>query len=154
VAACPSPLTADGATPAGPVYQAGTLSGNPIAVAAGMAALTTLAADGGAAYERLETIGAQLVTGLQEVAQRRSIPLSIERRGGMLGFFFTAGPITSMADVDAADQKRFRRVFHRLLGAGVHLPPSPYEALFFSLAHGDSEISHTLEAFDQALAAE
>jgi glutamate-1-semialdehyde 2,1-aminomutase len=141
-------------SPAGPVYQAGTLSGNPIAVAAGMAALTTLAADGGAAYTRLEAIGQSLVTGLQEVARRRSIPLSIERRGGMLGFFFTAGPVASMADVDAADQERFRRVFHRLLGAGVHLPPSPYEALFFSLAHGDREISHTLEAFDQALAAE
>ncbi len=140
--------------PAGDVYQAGTLSGNPLAVAAGIAALDALAADGGAAYPTLERTSAALADGLAEAAARRGMPFVVHRQGSMLGIFFTAGPVTCMDDVDASDRRRFARVFHRLLAAGVHLPPSAYETLFVSTAHGPAEIERTLEAFDNALAEE
>jgi glutamate-1-semialdehyde 2,1-aminomutase len=140
--------------PAGPVYQAGTLSGNPLAVAAGRAVLAELAADGGAAYRRLEEIGGRLERGLAERAAKAGIPCRIERAGAMLGLFFIGRPVVSQADVDASDRARFARVFHRLLAAGIHLPPSPYEALFLSTAHGDAEIDLTLAAFEEALAQE
>lgn len=140
--------------PAGPVYQAGTLSGNPLAVAAGRAALAELSAEDGAAWRRLEETGRRLAGGLSEIATRHAVPCRVVRVGAMLGLFFAGQPVTCLADVDASDHARFRRVFHRLLAAGVHLPPSPYEALFYSTAHGDEEIELTLTAFDAALAAE
>jgi glutamate-1-semialdehyde 2,1-aminomutase len=138
--------------PAGPVYQAGTLSGNPLAVAAGHAALLALAADGGAAYARLEATSARLEAGLLEVAARHGVPLQVPRQGSMLGLFFASGPVRNLADVTASDRTFFARVFHRLLAHGVHLPPSPYETLFVSLAHGDAEVDRTVEAFDLSLA--
>jgi glutamate-1-semialdehyde 2,1-aminomutase len=140
--------------PAGPVYQAGTLSGNPLAVAAGTAALQVLAADGGAVYSQLEKTGARLQAGLAEAARRHGIPFTVHRQGSMLGIFFTAGPVVRMDDVTASDRQRFSRVFHRLLAAGVHVPPSAYEAFFLSTAHGPQEIDLTIRAFDQALAEE
>jgi glutamate-1-semialdehyde 2,1-aminomutase len=140
--------------PAGPVYQAGTLSGNPLAVAAGHAALTELSVDVDCPYERLEATGAKLQSGFEEAARRRGIPLRIQRQGSMLGLFFTDNPVRNLQDVHATDRQRFTRVFHRLLGQGIHLPPSAYEALFLSTAHGDAEIDTTVEAFDRALAEE
>ncbi len=137
--------------PAGPVYQAGTLSGNPLAVAAGLAALDGLQASDGAAYRRLEASGASLAGGLREAAERRGVPLRVQREGSMLGVFFTESPVRNLADVNASDRERYKRVFHRMLAAGVHLPPSPYETFFVSTAHGEQEISHTVEAFDEAL---
>lgn len=140
--------------PAGPVYQAGTLSGNPLAVAAGRAALAELSRDDGAAYRRLETTGAAFETGLRETAARHGIPLRVYRQGSMVGLFFTDRPVRSSADVDASDRSRFARVFHHLLDDGVHPPPSPYEAWFLSTAHGEEEIELALAAFDRAFAAE
>jgi glutamate-1-semialdehyde 2,1-aminomutase len=140
--------------PAGPVYQAGTLSGNPLAVAAGRAALEVLGNAEDCPYERLEATGARLQAGLEEVARRHGIPFTVHRQGSMLGIFFTDQPVRRLEDVQATDIERFRRVFHRLLAAGVHLPPSAYEACFLSTAHGEEEIGLTLEAFDRALAAE
>jgi glutamate-1-semialdehyde 2,1-aminomutase len=140
--------------PAGPVYQAGTLSGNPLAVAAGRAQLHALEADGCAAYATLETVGARLQAGLEAAARTHSVPLTVTRQGSMLGLFFTAGPMRSLADVDGSDQERFKRVFHRLLEGGIHLPPSAYETLFVTTAHGEAEIAHTIDAFDRALGAE
>jgi glutamate-1-semialdehyde 2,1-aminomutase len=140
--------------PAGPVYQAGTLSGNPLAVAAGRAALAILGQDDPCPYEQLEQTGARLQAGLDEAARRHGIACRVERQGSMLGLFFTDQPVRRIEDVDASDRERFKRVFHRLLDLGVHLPPSPYEALFLSTAHGEREIALTLEAFDRALAAE
>ncbi len=137
--------------PAGPVYQAGTLSGNPLAVAAGGAALDQLRADGGAAYETLERASATLAAGLAGAAATAGVALRVQRRGSMLGLFFTDRPVTRLEDVDAADHERFRRVFHRLLDDGIHLPPSPYETLFVSTAHGEAEIRHTVDAFCRAL---
>jgi glutamate-1-semialdehyde 2,1-aminomutase len=140
--------------PAGPVYQAGTLSGNPLAVAAGKAALAELAQAENCSYESLERIGARLQSGLEEAARRRGIPLRVERQGSMLGIFFTAAPVRRIEDVHASDRPRFTRVFHRLLDAGVHLPPSAYETLFLSTAHGEAEIDATVEAFDRSLSQE
>jgi glutamate-1-semialdehyde 2,1-aminomutase len=140
--------------PAGPVYQAGTLSGNPLAVAAGRAALAELGKDDPCPYETLERAGAHLQEGIEEAGRRHGIPCRVERRGSMLGLFFTSGPVRRLEDVHATDRQRFSRVFHRLLGRGVHLPPSPYEAMFLSTAHGDAEIAATLEAFDAAFAEE
>jgi len=140
--------------PAGPVYQAGTLSGNPLAVAAGRAALRELAKDVDCPYEALEKTGARLQEGIAAAGRRHGIPCLVERRGAMMGLFFTDRPVHHMADVDATDRQRFSRVFHGLLKRGVHLPPSPYEAMFFSTAHGEAEIAATLEAFDAAFAEE
>jgi glutamate-1-semialdehyde 2,1-aminomutase len=139
--------------PAGPVYQAGTLSGNPLAVAAGRAALRELGGDGGA-YETLERTGARLQAGILEAGRRHGVPVRVERQGSMLGLFFTSEPVHRLEDVTATDRQRFARVFHKLLDRGVHLPPSPYEAMFLSTAHGDAEIAATLEAFDAAFAEE
>ncbi len=140
--------------PAGPVYQAGTLAGNPLAVAAGSAALDQLAAGGGAAYRQLEATGAALAGGIADAARRHGIPCQVTRQGSMLGLFFTSQPVQRLEDVDGSDRQRFARVFHHLLRQGVHLPPSAYETLFVSTAHGDAEITATVAAFDHAFAAE
>ncbi|HSS48830.1 MAG TPA: glutamate-1-semialdehyde 2,1-aminomutase [Thermoanaerobaculia bacterium] len=136
--------------PAGPVYQAGTLSGNPLAVAAGRAALRELAKDEDCPYEALEATGARLQQGIEDAGRRHGIPCRVERQGAMMGLFFTTHPLHRMEDVDATDRQRFARVFHKLLDRGIHLPPSPYEAMFFSAAHGEAEVATTLEAFDAA----
>ena len=138
--------------PAGPVYQAGTLSGNPLAVAAGRAALTELSRDVDCPYERLEKTGERLVAGILDAARRHGLPCRVERRGAMMGLFFTDGPVRRIEDVHATDRQLFSRVFHLLLERGVHLPPSAYEAMFFSTAHGDAEVQSTLNAFDDAFA--
>ena len=139
--------------PAGPVYQAGTLSGNPLAVAAGTAALRSLQRQP-EVYERLEASSGGLTEGLLASARRHGVPLQVQRQGSMLGLFFSESPVRCLADVDASDRELFNRVFHRLLADGVHLPPSPYETLFVSAAHGEREIDHSLAAFDRALVAE
>jgi glutamate-1-semialdehyde 2,1-aminomutase len=140
--------------PAGPVYQAGTLSGNPLAVAAGSAALDQLAAGGGEAYRQLESAAAGLQAGIEQAAARHGIRCRVQRQGSMLGLFFTASPVERLDDVDASDRTRFARVFHALLRQGVHLPPSPYETFFLSTAHGEPEIAATIAAFDRAFAEE
>lgn len=137
--------------PSGPVYQAGTLSGNPLAVSAGLATLEILAQDDPCPYEALETAAARLQEGVEAAAQRHGVALQVHRRGSMMGLFLSAEPVRNLDDVDASDRASFSRLFHALLERGVHLPPSPYETLFVSLAHGDEEIEQTLEAFDQAL---
>ncbi len=143
--------------PAGSVYQAGTLSGNPLAVAAGRAALRELGIDDPCPYEMLERTGARLQEGIEAAGRRHGIPCRVERQGSMLGLFFianSADTIQRLEDVHATDRQRFSRVFHRLLDRGVHLPPSPYETMFLSTAHGEEEIAATLEAFDAAFAEE
>ncbi|HXT50842.1 MAG TPA: glutamate-1-semialdehyde 2,1-aminomutase [Thermoanaerobaculia bacterium] len=139
--------------PAGPVYQAGTLSGNPLAVAAGLATLEQLAADDFAIYGQLEETSARLASGIDEAAGTAGVPARVQRIGSMLGVFLTAGEVWTLADVDATDRAGFARLFHALLDAGVHLPPSPYETLFVSAAHGEAEIAATIAAFERAFAA-
>jgi glutamate-1-semialdehyde 2,1-aminomutase len=138
--------------PAGDVYQAGTLSGNPIAVAAGAATLDVLARDGGAAYRALEATSDRLARGIERAMERHGVPCVVNRRGSMLSFFLTDVPVRSQPDVDRSDRAAWARLFHLLLDRGVHLPPSPYETLFVSTAHGEAEIQSTLDAFDSALA--
>ena len=129
--------------PDGPVYQAGTLSGNPLAMTAG---LTTLEQIGKPAF--FESLGAQtrkLADGLAAEARSASVPLTVESCGGMFGFVFCSdGPVRRFSQVAAADTRRFRKFFHGMLEQGVYIAPSAFESGFVSSAHGDDEISRTL----------
>jgi glutamate-1-semialdehyde 2,1-aminomutase len=131
--------------PDGPVYQAGTLSGNPVAMAAGLATLNLIDEPG--FYEQLGERTKQLTDGLAAAAADAGIPVCVAQRGGMFGLVFTdSGPVTSFAQVAAADVERFKVFFHGMLDEGVYLAPSAFEAGFVSAAHGESEIEQTLAA--------
>jgi len=131
--------------PDGPVYQAGTLSGNPVAMAAGLATLSLISAP--EFYEELATRTAHLALGFKTAAKRAGIPLCAQHVGGMFGLFFTdAEQVTSFAQVMACDADRFKQFFHAMLAAGIYLAPSPYEAGFVSSAHSDADIEHTVDA--------
>jgi glutamate-1-semialdehyde 2,1-aminomutase len=134
--------------PAGPVYQAGTLSGNPLAMAAGLATLSLL---DDAAYGHLERISAALVRGLAQACHEAGIKAALQRVGSMFTLFFSDKPVMNMEDAKAADHQRFTSFFQGMLERGVYLPPSGYEAWFVSLAHDDRAVEHTLEAARQAL---
>jgi glutamate-1-semialdehyde 2,1-aminomutase len=137
--------------PDGPVYQAGTLSGNPVAMAAGLATLDAIDTPG--FYEKLGERTRQLADGLAAVAADAGIPLAVEAAGGMFGFVFTAdGPVRRFEQVAGADIDRFRRFFHGMLDEGVYLAPSAFEAGFVSAAHGDDEIEKTLAAAARVMA--
>ncbi|HEY8449584.1 MAG TPA: aminotransferase class III-fold pyridoxal phosphate-dependent enzyme, partial [Bacillota bacterium] len=136
--------------PAGPVYQAGTLSGNPLAVRAGLAVLAALAAGG--VYERLEHYTARLAAGLSDELTAAGVPHVIERVGSMLTVFFgTTGPVRSLDDARRADPALYARFFHGLLARGVYLPPSQFECWFVSTAHGEAELDRTLTAVRETL---
>jgi len=137
--------------PVGPVYQAGTLSGNPVAMAAGLATLDVLAR--GEAWPAADRFAAALEAGLREAAERVGIPLTVQRVGTMLTPFFTEDPVRNYADARAADAARYGRFFHAMLDAGVYLPPSAFEASFTSAAHGDAELERILAALPNALTA-
>ena len=135
--------------PEGPVYQAGTLSGNPLAVAAGLATLQELARRD--PYRELNERAKQLVDGIEALAKQRHIPLLAQRIGSMFSFFFTsASGVWNYDEVQACNKERFQTFFHLMLEQGVYLPPSPFEAWFLSTAHGDFEIQKTLEAAEYA----
>jgi glutamate-1-semialdehyde 2,1-aminomutase len=136
--------------PLGPVYQAGTLSGNPVAVAAGLATLKLVLEPG--FFDRLAARTASLVEGLNGLAERRGVAFSAAHAGGMFGVFFRARPPASYAEVMQSDKDAFNRFFHAMLEEGVYLAPSAYEAGFVSAAHGDAEIADTLRAAERALA--
>ena len=131
--------------PLGPVYQAGTLSGNPVAMAAGLATLNGIQQPG--FHDRLSQIARQLVTGLQHHADQAGIPLTTQQVGGMFGLFFTAqSPVTTYQQVLHCDQERFKQFFHGMLDRGIYLAPSAFEAGFVSIAHDDRAIQVTLDA--------
>ena len=137
--------------PLGPVYQAGTLSGNPLAMAAGLATLENLAAPG--FHDTLSAKTAGLLQGLQEKAQAAGIPFTTTQVGGMFGLFFTdQQAIDSFSAVMACDSQRYARFFHGMLEHGVYLAPSAFEAGFMSIAHGQAELEVTLAAAEQAFA--
>ncbi len=137
--------------PLGPVYQAGTLSGNPVAMAAGLATLHGLEAPG--FHAKLEVATDRLVTGLAEAATRAGIPLVTNHVCGMFGFFFTAaGRVTSYADATACDVERFKRFFHGMLAEGVYLAPSAFEAGFISAAHTAADVDATIAAAGRVFA--
>ena len=130
--------------PVGPVYQAGTLSGNPVAVAAGLATLKLLQAPG--FYENLTRMTKKLTDGLTAVAKEAGVAFCAQSVGGMFGLYFSAKPPASYAEVMQCDKEMFNRFFHAMLDEGVYLAPSAFEAGFVSAAHGDAEIEATLEA--------
>jgi glutamate-1-semialdehyde 2,1-aminomutase len=130
--------------PLGPVYQAGTLSGNPIAVAAGLATVKLVSAPG--FHEKVQATTSSLVQGLAAEARKANVPFSAQSIGSMFGIYFRASPPTSFAEVMQCDRERFNRFFHEMLAHGVYLAPSAYEAGFVSAAHGAPEIDATLAA--------
>jgi len=138
--------------PLGPVYQAGTLSGNPLAMAAGIATLTQLAQPG--FYEALEVRAVRLSDGINAAIARHEVPACLSRVGSMMTLFFSDAPVTDYASARKADSERYARFFHGLLDAGVYFPPSQFEALFVSAAHTDADIDATIAAVDAALAAD
>ncbi len=137
--------------PLGPVYQAGTLSGNPLAMAAGIATLDVLAATPGA-YEQLEARGAQLEQGLKDAAAQAGVPVTVNRAGSLLTAFFTAGPVTDYASAKKSDTRCHARFFQGMLQRGIYLAPSQFEAAFTSLAHTPEDIERTVESARQVLA--
>ena len=128
--------------PSGPVYQAGTLSGNPIAVAAGKATLELL---DDSAYAYLERLGGKVENVLTAALTRHGWPITVHRVGSMFSLFFTPGPVTCVDDVTASDRARFSAFFHGLLADGVYIAPSAYESSFLSLAHNEDHISTFVE---------
>ena len=137
--------------PVGPVYQAGTLSGNPLAMAAGMATLKELIARKGEIYPALEKSTAAIAGGVAAIAHENGVPMTTNQVGSMFTWFFTTGPVTDFAAAAKCDTKAFGRFHRAMLEAGVWLPPSQFEAAFVSTAHGDAEIAATLEAARKAL---
>ena len=135
--------------PAGPVYQAGTLSGNPLAMAAGIATLTELKKTN--PYPRLEMLGARLENGLRALCAKHQVPATINRLGSMWTLFFTASPVTDYATAKACDTVRFGRFFWAMMDRGVYLPCSQFEAAFNSVLHDEVQIDLTLAAADEAL---
>jgi glutamate-1-semialdehyde 2,1-aminomutase len=141
-------------SPAGPVYQAGTLSGNPLAMRAGIATLELLQENG--SYEILEQRSDALALGLSEAAAKQNVPVAINRVGSMLTVFFvnqTGGKVTNFTEATACDRERFKTFFHAMLDGGVYLPPSQFEAWFVGLAHDETAIERTIEAAELAFAA-
>ena len=133
--------------PSGPIYQAGTLSGNPVAVAAGLATLAALTEPG--TYEDLEEKGAWLARELEGAAARQGVDLTINRVGSMLTLFFTGGPVNALEDAKQADLTQFREFFQGMLEAGISLPPSQFEALFISRAHTQADLEFTVAAAER-----
>jgi glutamate-1-semialdehyde 2,1-aminomutase len=137
--------------PEGPVYQAGTLSGNPLAMAAGCATLDALDAPG--SYERLDALGARLQQGLVRAAREAGVTVTVNRVGSLLTAFFCAGPVEDWPGAKRADTARFGRFFHAMLDRGIYLPPAQFEALFVSLAHTEADLDRTVAAAGEAFAA-
>jgi len=138
----------DWVAPAGPVYQAGTLSGNPLAVTAGLKTLEILRRPG--IYERLEGVSNHLAGGLATAAAKAGVPLTVNRVGSMFTCFFTNDSVADYASAKNADTARFARFFRSLLGRGVYFPPSQFEAAFVSTAHQESDVDRTVEAATKA----
>jgi glutamate-1-semialdehyde 2,1-aminomutase len=136
--------------PAGPVFQAGTLSGNPVAMAAGIATLKALKAD--PPYARLDRMGATLEAGLREAAAAAGVPVQLNRVGSMWTLFFTGTPVTDYDTARTCDTKRFGRFFWAMMDRGVYLPCSQFEAAFLSAAMADDDVARTIAAAREALA--
>jgi len=137
----------DQLAPIGPVYQAGTLSGNPLAVAAGVATLKLLSRPG--TYAELAAKGKRLEDGFRHVLKRRTIRATINRVGSMLTLFFDVDQVRNAEDARRCDRQLFARYFHAMLAQGIYLPPAPFEAMFVSLAHSSGDLDRTILRFDR-----
>jgi glutamate-1-semialdehyde 2,1-aminomutase len=135
--------------PQGPVYQAGTLSGNPLAMAAGIATLTQLQKKG--FYEKLEKQSSRLCTGLAAAAGRSGIPVQVDHVGSMLGMFFCADPVRNIADAKKSDLALFSKFYQGMRREGVYIAPSQFEALFLSSAHTSGHVDRTVQAAEKVL---
>lgn len=135
--------------PLGPMYQAGTLSGNPVAMAAGVATLEALRKPG--VYDRLQALTERLAAGLGDAFMQAEVPVQINHVCGMLTAFFTEEPVTDMASASASDRTAFAKFFHGMLDEGIYLPPSQFEAWFVSLSHTNEDIDETVDAARRAL---
>jgi glutamate-1-semialdehyde 2,1-aminomutase len=130
--------------PLGPVYQAGTLSGNPLAMAAGITALEELQTSN--AHHQLEKLGAQLASGMRDAAKSANVPVQFNFCGSMFCAYFTGEPVHNLADAMKSDRERFKKYFHGMLDAGIYLAPSQFEAGFISTAHTSADIEKTVAA--------
>ena len=139
-------------SPLGPVYQAGTLSGNPLAMAAGLATISYLQKHEREIYPRLEATSKAVADGVAAEASRAGIPLTTNRVGSMWTWFFLKGPVTNYARAARSDTKAFGRFHRAMLDRGIWLPPSQFEALFISAAHGEAEVKATIAAARAAFA--
>jgi glutamate-1-semialdehyde 2,1-aminomutase len=136
--------------PSGPVYQAGTLSGNPVALSAGLTTLNIISKQTNF-YPELAQITHTLTQGIRDIAKQENIPLCINQIGSLFGLFFTEKKrISNFQDVMQCNKERFKKFFHQMLSFGIYLAPSPFESGFFSAAHGPQEVQKTLEAVEQA----
>jgi glutamate-1-semialdehyde 2,1-aminomutase len=142
----------DMVAPLGPVYQAGTLSGNPLAMAAGLATLRYLRSHKGTVYAALDKLGLELELGVMAAAKEAGVPLCCNRVGSMLTWFFTPGPVTDWESAAKSDTTAFARFFRAMLDKGVYLPPSQFEAAFLSAAHTEKDVQQTIAAAGQAFA--
>jgi len=136
-------------SPLGPMYQAGTLSGNPIAVAAGRATLSVL--KNSSIYNDLEERSAEFEAGVKAAAEKHNVPIVVNRVGSMWTIFFTDSPVTDFVSADKSNREKFARFFHLMLAEGVYLPPSQLEAAFFSAAHAKKDILQLIERVDRVL---
>jgi glutamate-1-semialdehyde 2,1-aminomutase len=137
--------------PVGPVYQAGTLSGNPLAMAAGIAALQLLRELD--PYARLHAMGQRLQQAMLAAAAEKGLPLQVPQTGSMFAFFFAEQPVTNFTEVMASGAHHFKALFRQALDRGIYLPPSPYETCFISTAHGDGDLDRAIEGLTAALKA-
>jgi glutamate-1-semialdehyde 2,1-aminomutase len=136
--------------PDGPVYQAGTLSGNPLAVAAGLTTLQYLEEEPGV-YEHLERLGSMFDEGFDSLSKRLEVSVRWNRAGGMGSLFFSEDPVVDWPTASASNRERFNRFFHGMLERGIHLPPSPFEAWFWSYAHTPDDVERTLHVAEEVL---
>jgi len=139
--------------PVGPMYQAGTLSGNPLAMAAGCAMLKQLKERKGEIYPRIDKLSGQLVDGVLAAAKEAGVPLCANRVGSMFTWFFQDGPVTDWETASKSNTEAFGKFFRAVLDGGVYLPPSQYEAMFLGAAHSEEDVRRTIEVAKQALAA-
>ena len=137
--------------PSGPVYQAGTLSGNPLAMTAGIKTLELLKQEG--TYEKLEATTTRLIEGIMQSAENHSIAINGGSVSAMFGFFLCEGPVRNFEEAKTNDSELFGKLHREMLKRGIYLAPSPFEAGFTSLAHSEEEIDQTIEAFDQSFSA-
>ena len=143
----------DTLAPLGPVYQAGTLSGNPLAMAAGIATLGYLIEHEHEVYPQLERTTAQIADGVAQIAEQSGVKLTTNRVGSMFTWFFTGEPVTDFASASTSDTEAFGRFHRKLLEGGVWLPPSQFEAAFLGTAHGEREVDATIAAAREAFQA-
>jgi glutamate-1-semialdehyde 2,1-aminomutase len=139
--------------PLGPVYQAGTLSGNPLAMAAGLATISHLQANAAQIYSQLQATASAVADGVVREAQRAGIPVGLNQVGAMWTWFFTSGPVTNYEQAAKCDTAAFARFHRAMLDRGVWLPPSQFEAAFLGTAHGEEETAATIAAARDAFAA-